>query len=464
MRLTPLLVLLACSGPKDGGTPDDTDAGDSGPGPDCVEDDDCGTAEICEAEACIDGDRNNSVEEAENILYSDPVSGTLNPDDDVDYYVFTAEGGEYVRVATTVEDVEGYDTVVIIRDSAGKVVTSADGFATGTGVTGVDAVAFAYLDAAGEYTIAVQDVGTAAGTGGAGSPDYAYTLTLDEWGATTGETDAADDPSTTVDLGTERIWYSVGVLVDEPGDSDWIAVEFPNDGQNLYVDGNQDLTGSELDPLVRLWGEDGTLLGEKRGVGPDDYLLAPHLAAGSYVVEVTDADGAGSGNHWTFLHLIARADSDTAVFQEGAEPDDTLEDATPLTGVESTNSGGNAFSTALGIGWADGPGDEDWYVIESSYAETGLVVCLTSSPWGSLTAPTIGLYDADGNLLSEAVGDSASFPTANLDSVDVGAGSWYLRVRAPDDAVGTRGEWYRFNWYYASFSVAPYADGGYGCP
>lgn len=154
MSFSLFVLFAACTAPKDTGT--DDSQGDSAEvdTAECTSDDACGDGRICEEETCVDGDRNNSVDEAEALLWSDPVTGTLNPANDVDYYVFTADGGEYVWISTTVDTDATPDanTFVTIRDPAGKVVTSADGYATGTSVTGVDAVAFAFLAEAGTYS------------------------------------------------------------------------------------------------------------------------------------------------------------------------------------------------------------------------------------------------------------------------------------------------------------------------
>lgn len=462
MHLIFLSLLAACGGKDDTGAVDSGD--DTGTDQGCAGDDAaCGDGQICEEDTCVDGDRNNAVDEAEAIVWDVPVTGVINPADDADYYAFTAEGGEYVRVETVLTTDEG-DTVVSLRDPAGKVVTSADAFATGTGVTGVDAVAFAYLADAGTYTIRVEDVGTASGEGGSGSPDYGYTLTLQEWEDTTGETDSAESPSATIDLSDERIWNSLGALLETAGDSDWITVSFPLDGQNLYVDGNEDLTGSDLSPVVRLWNADGTLLGEKSAVGPDEYLLGPHLAAGSYLVEIADAGGGGGANDWAFLHFISRADTEGYEFTEDVEPGSTSDDAVALPLTDYENGSGLAYSQAQGLGWIDAADDEDWFVIPMSYDKGGMVVCLASSFYGSLTAPTIELYDASLTLVASAEGTTVGVPTAHLDNVDAAPGSWFLRVTGGADGGTGLGAWYRFYWYTASFAISDYADGGYACP
>lgn len=462
------LLLPGCSGDKSdtAGGADSQDSGvdsDSGGGGECTDDPDCVDGQICEDAVCVDGDRNNAVDEAEPILWDDTIAGTLNPAYDVDYYQFAAEGGEYVRVEVVTGN-EDDQVVLTVRESNGKVVTSAIGYATGTGVTGVSAVAFGYLAEADDYVLSVEDIGTYDGSGGSGALDYTYELTLEEWSQNVVESDSRGDPGVSIDYSDERIWQSVGALVGEAGDSDWIGVDYAISGQNFYVDGNQDLTGSDLLPLVRLRAADGSVLSEKRDVGPSEYLLYPHLSPGDYTVEVTDAEGGGSANHWAFAHLISRPDTEGFEFVDEVEPNDSQGQADELPMVEFENDGGRYFKEGQAVGWIDASDDEDWWQLTSTYASTGMVVCLASTPWGSLIAPTVEIYDDGGTLLGSDVGDASAYPTANLDSIDVAPGTYYLRVVAPGASVYGAGAWYRFIWYAADFSVSPYADGGYSCP
>ena len=78
----------------------------------CSTDNDCAQGLICENTECIDGDRNNALEEAESLLWEASKSGIINPAGDVDYYTFNAEGGEYIRVYTV--SGEDDDTVAVV--------------------------------------------------------------------------------------------------------------------------------------------------------------------------------------------------------------------------------------------------------------------------------------------------------------------------------------------------------------
>ena len=146
-------------GSGDGGD----EGGDDGGEYDCESDDECSSWEICESQECVDGDRNNSLDEAEGILWDDATSGYINPADDVDYYTFTAEGGEYIRVSVTNDSEEG-DTVLVLRNPSGKTHAVVDNHPTGGSVSTYDSVMYAYLDEAGTWSLSIEDVGSYSGS------------------------------------------------------------------------------------------------------------------------------------------------------------------------------------------------------------------------------------------------------------------------------------------------------------
>jgi hypothetical protein len=446
----------------DGGSDDDGGSTDGT----CSDDADCSGWEICEADACVDGDRNNSVDEAQSILWEDTRTGYVNPEDDVDYYTFEAEGGEYVRIGLTLaESFEASGTTIELRKSNGKVVTSADGFATGTGVTGVDAVMFAYLDEAGIYTISVEDDGSAGRDPDGetvGSSDYTYTLLLEEWSGHTDDPDDMEQPAYVIVMDSERIWNTAGVVLEDEGDVDWIQLEYETDGLTLFIDGNQDLTGSDATPRVRLLDEDGVPFSDKINIGPDEYAIAPMLDAGTYYLEISDALGGGGSNYWTFVHIISRESSYDYTLE--VENNDDQFSGNDLAQEDLENGSGKAFTLGRGQGTVDDSEDEDWYAFDVPYDESWVVVCLNSTVLGSTMAPDIEVYDSERVLLDSAAGSAAGDPTANVENIEVGPGTYYLRVVPPEDVDAGPGAWYRFNLYVASFSVSSYADGGYSCP
>ncbi len=85
-----LLFLLACSG---GTTGTDTNTNPTTPDDSCVTDADCQDWEICgDEEECVVGDDNESLEDAEGILWEQTVTGHLQTEGDQDFYSFAADG------------------------------------------------------------------------------------------------------------------------------------------------------------------------------------------------------------------------------------------------------------------------------------------------------------------------------------------------------------------------------------
>jgi hypothetical protein len=471
-----LSLLLACSDDKpiedagsDGGGGDGVDGGGAdGGGSACGEDNDCGDGLICEGGTCVDGDRNNSVEEAEALLWSEEASGAINPAGDVDYYSFIAEGGEMVRIYTvTNNEYDGeaglYSTVLTLRNPAGKILTQVDEFATGSEISGKDSVLFAYLAEAGSYIVTVEDVGEYSGEPPQGASDYTYTLTLEEWGEAPSEPDSPEEADYSLLLDEERIWYSVGFLIEEAGDVDYFGLDSSIEDLVFYLDGNDNIEGSDISPQVRLVrSSDGAVLSDKLNVGLAGYMYYPHLQAGQYHVEITDAEGTGGPDHWFFLHVIGRVDSSS--WSTEAEPNDSLEAAGELALTEYENSGGNLYSSGLFEGVADAVADEDWFMLEAPYDESWLVVCLSSTIWGSAATPSLEIYDSAGELLGSGAGDASDWPTSRVENVAVSAGTYYLRVVEPEGTDAGPGWWYRGSAYAASFEVSTWEEGGYTCP
>jgi hypothetical protein len=461
------LVLGACVKDKpieDSDPNGDDGGGDDGGTSDCADDVECSPWQICEAGDCLSGDRNNAADEAEPLPWEGAAEGYINPENDVDFYNFTADGGEYIQISTTTveEEDDPYDTVLMLRKNANdKVVAIADEYATGTAVTGSDSVIYAYLDEPGDYTVSVEHAPAWDGSGKPyGAPDYTYTIGLSEHDGGTSEVDTFEDPGLTVTLGKAHSWISRGLLLEEPGDIDYVALDYSVEDAVLYIDGNEYVGGSDAVARVRLLDGEQEVYADLADVGPSGPAAYPNLPAGSYVIEVSDELGGGGPNHWVFVHAIARTDTTTL---PEVEPNDQSLDATSLPLTEYQTSSGKDYS----LGQAEGDlstADEDWFLIDAPYEESWVIVCMSSSSYGSLVAPDIGVYDAGAELLAWEEGSATSYPNANLENVPLAPGNAYVRVAAPKDNAGGPGDWYRIRLYVASFKVSSFEDGGYYCP
>ena len=168
-----LSTIVAACGPR---TEDSAPEGKPDPdsGPECTEDADCGDDQICESEACEDGDRNNEMEEAETLIWEETVAGVINPSGDVDWFAVDAAGGEFFRVSVVTEEIDGgLDSVVSVYDSAGHRLVWEDEHPGGN-VSSADSMVFGYFPEAGTWYIKVEDVGTFDGGDGVGGPDEVH--------------------------------------------------------------------------------------------------------------------------------------------------------------------------------------------------------------------------------------------------------------------------------------------------
>ncbi len=469
-----------------GGDDDGDDGGGSegeGEAADCADDDECAEWQICEEEECVDGDRNNSTDEAEvlNLLDGSSVSTYINKAGDADYYSFSSEGGLFIFAFTDDHEDVGEtdpvpDTFMTLFDPEGNVVTSVDDFPNGASVNNMDSSMWAYLNQPGTYTLKVEDANPFNGNEAWGGREYTYTLNLETWSqATYGET-SVDSPATFGEDGltlAENTYYAIGVVLENVGDVDYIAVNFPYNDALMYVDGMEDLSGTDLVPVASILTAGGSLMAQREDVGPDGPVIYPQMDAGPFMISVQDSDGGGGSTYWTVL--IVKAGDEEGSRPGDSEANDTDAQATTLEMTETENSSGNVFHYGKVRGAMDSVGDVDFWEMEVSpdaayENEDGdevqyLVVCMNSAYWGSSISPDMVVYDADGNELASSAGDAADWPENRIENVEITPGGpVYVAVTAGEENLGGPDEWYFLNTYIASFPVLTYEEDGYSCP
>jgi len=453
--LLKIMLLISCSGDV---APEDNDKNttpiDDGS---CQSDSDCATGTICETSECIDGDRNNSSEEAEAILWDDTITGILNPAGDKDYYTFTARGGEYVRITTTTL-MEGGDTVLTLREPTGQVVTWSDDFPTGSAVSSLDSVIYAYLAYEGEYLLTVEDYDGYFNPDEAyGRPDYEYELNLSAWDNVTSEPDAFEDSNFTAEVDSTNLWSSIGVHIQEAEDSDFIRVDYSaktedgDDAKFLFINGVVNLDGSNLTPQVRLLDNEGNILSDFTNVGPDGQLLYPNMSEGTYYVEIKDANDDGGANYWTYLFLLAREYSPYPV---EAESNDSSEEANAVEMSTLQTDSGSEYTVGKYFGTLSTSDDTDWYSIEHSYSDGYVILCLNSTLYGSTASPTVELYNDSMELIAEADSDSGADPNLAIKEQVADTGQYFFSVTG---ANGTSSDWYQFLTYSTDFDPTSYS-------
>ena len=461
----------------------------------CEDDTECMDWQICEAATCVVGDRNNSFSEADPIESGDAgVSAYINTPGDKDFWRYTSMGSEFIRVAIDPHDAvaEGApkpDTFVTLYDPSGAVVTSADDYPNGARVSNFDSVLYAYLAAAGDYVFVVEDANPMFGNEAWGGEDYTYRLELGGWSWVTVGESSYDEPlllgndrTTGIPLSTNT-WNSVGVLLEEEGQVDYLAIQFSNenlDGDGatwtdgiLFVDGIEDLSGSDATPSVAVIGPDDLPVAQRTDVGPEGPIVAPALRTGEWILELSDAEGGGGPNHWFVVMLNADTADDNMDWE--SEPNNSTEVGNAIEMTESINTSGRPFSVGSVQGFVDAPGDTDFFTASAPAEASGenadgeqaqwVVLCMNSARWGSSIAPSIMVYGGDGAILAEADADPMGSPNLTIENIEIEPGEMIsIQVNPGSETNGTPDEWYRLKTFIASFPVSSYADGGYTCP
>lgn len=431
-----ILLFLACNGPSG-----ETGLDDSTPPVDdtCETDDDCSSTSICEDSDCVTGDRNNAIDEAESILWDNPVEGTLQQDDDQDFFRFTAEGGEYIRVQTIVEN-EELDTIVSLYTPAGKLHAQENDHALGSVLT-YDTVLYAYLPEPGDYTLLVESLD------GAGGTSFDYELEMTEFNNYTVETDSRSSPGETI--ATESgYFYAVGYVLEEEGDVDYVQLDLPYDDCPVLVTGGAYATNSDVTAEIELYNSDADLLLRKTEPVPGDEAFYFEVDDGQAVIAISDALGGGSASHWGFVFV--------RIYDQGyhypyeTEPNDVQGES---NGMEFTweSNGEGQLGTALVWGVMDSDDDEDWFHIDIDEGNY-LYVNGTADSFGSLIDAETALYDEDGELV--AGGDSTGQDDLFSDIGQIGpleAGRYAIQVT---DANGGEGPstYYRFTAFQSDYS------------
>ncbi|MBK7756824.1 MAG: hypothetical protein IPI35_10580 [Deltaproteobacteria bacterium] len=429
------LMLFATIGGCKGGESDEAPTDDSEePSAECTEDPDCAAWEICdEDQTCVGGDRNNAIEEAESILWDGAEEGYLSAEGDQDFYTFTAEGGEFIRVTTAnIGGSETMDTFVSLYSPSGKLHAQEDNHPAGR-VNTYDTVLFAYLPDAGAWTLVVEDL-----NGDSGS-SFMYELIVGEYGANTRESDAFDDPSYERDPLAAGYIYAVGFVLEESGDVDWMEFDLPYDDCPVTLYGPLYTQGSDAVPLVELFLPTGERLLSKKGLGPQGEALYFEVDGGKLILGAGDAFGDGSEDHWGFV--LIQVSERGYPYELEEEYNNSDADANELeVEWESTEFGERGSAYAWGV--MDELGDEDWFAVE---VDDGfyLSVAGTADSLGSVLDAAIEVIDEFGDVIGEGTFGDDDFP----DVYDIGpldAGTYYVRVLAEGDEIEGLDAYYRF--------------------
>jgi hypothetical protein len=445
------VALLACNGdPKQVDTTGDDDDATGG----CTVDDECeALIEVCgESGGCEPGDRDDTFDAATPLFLGDEQAehGVLATEGDVDTYAYDSPGDEWVSVRTIVEDDDreaGLDTVVSVFRSNGALHGEVDDYPVWPyRVTGFDSVLYVYLPTPGTWFVTVQDASSYyADQEPLFGEGMGYDVLIREAGST-GETDSVTTPGARLEVPDGDTIMNIGVLLQSPGDVDFLEVVNPGD-QLLELWSQPGLPGSEATPVAELYDGD-VLLARKEGLGEQGYLSWLEARAGTFRIELSDAAGGGSPDHW--LPLFARTynvDDSHPFFGDNAyttelEPNDTSPGPAIPPQPEQTTGGGDYVGYRV-QGRVDAAGDADAWTAAVTAGDLLSVRCWTDQ-FGSLAQLRVALAVEGVEFVSSDTSDDADYYVT-----DAAAPATGLVELTLSDAGGPTGDaaWYRCAMY-----------------
>lgn len=416
---------------------DDDTADDDDTPSECETDDGCSAWEICEEGACVDGDRNNALDEGPLLGWGEEKAGWINTDGDVDWYRLEGEQALFFRAyATTVDGTEegGLDTVLRFHTADGTEVGYNDTYERLEHLYGTDALYLGCTPRAQAYYLSVLDHGTFVGdpelmTSG---EDAIYTVRVDEMDDSEMESEPNDEADEASDSGMSdyNVSFDRGGVISAPGDLDLWSVELEAGARlRLYA---VERTATDISSRIRVLAQDG--VSEMASYDGLDWTFqagVPLLDEGPVYVEVRDREGSGSDEHCYVLHLAA--DPPGEVYTAETEPNDDDLDAEPMEENDA-----DLLAMAGRIAPA---GDVDHYVFQVAATGDDATVSLQARSLGSSLAAHVTILDPDGvELVAEDVSASDETVVENL-SLDT-AGTYHVVVQASDPADGGFDHWY----------------------
>jgi hypothetical protein len=436
MKKTPTVICLwplgalfllpaACGGDND---QDDTVV-DTSPEPECQEDNDCGAYEICEVEACITGDRDDTLDAASPIYQ---LSGPEDPSvkkaliqepGDIDHWAYTSPGEEWLRVWTRTdeEDPSGLDTVLTVLAPNGAVHHVMDEFPTGD-IRGFDSLMHVYLPTAGTWVFRVEDRSTYYdGDTPRGSVAFEYDIGVEAWRSATVEPDSAEDPSIEFPMVNGSTVYSWGIHFEFDGDVDYTLADMPYGDAPFEIWAPGSIPGSPAEPRVEVTDQEGILYLRKERVGETGnaaYFDGPDT---QWRVAVSDTSGQSGPESWTVLYLRTRAEGFGNPRE--VEPNDALGDSTFLE-TERVSEGGTTTDRAFLQGRLLEGDLSDWYTV--SVVDGGrLRTSCSSSSFGALGDVDVDLVGPMGELV-DTYTDGTDF-APDIDRENLPEGVYGLR-------------------------------------
>jgi len=383
-------------------TPDDDDVIVAPPGQDnCDQDTDCSFQsglEICgDQGVCVQGDRNNSMEEAQLVEDGDIAELYIAPAGDVDWFRFNGSQGDLIYIATTADDSDSLDTLITYYDTDGNEIGWGDDFDRVSGVA-PNSRFYSGVPSAGVAYFSVQDKRSWANDPSnppTGGDDHEYSLFFATLGGAATATLVVEPNDVSNDA---VVWpveeyatnYNLGGGLQSAGDVDWIAVDVIQ-GEALRVYGFPG-SGSAGITQVTAYLPDGlSPIRSYEDLAWDSEHRAwiPVLETGTYYLEVQDSAGGGGSDYWYFLH--AAKDDPENGYPAEVEPNDSSDAANV---VDLSPPAGETVIGRTLWGRTGSAGDQDHFSFVAAAGDR-LTVSFARTAHGESNSPQVRLVNVD---------------------------------------------------------------------
>lgn len=247
----------------------------------------------------------------------------------------------------------------------------------------------------------------------AGDPTpYTLESTFTETPVSSGDIAATSDEARTIGLSS-----MVASDLESTSDKDWYKITVPEGATYiLRVEGAESEGGTLEDADLVIRSLDGTFLSQDTG-SPDQALEVTLSDAGTYIVSVRSFSGGTGTYTLSVTSPVGLISPDTS---------SDIADNTSSTAVLALNS---AIVSELATG-----GDSDWFrVTVASNEKVTVAIEGTETDKGTLTDPVVVVRDAEGNFVSQTLGEPGQNAQATLET----AGDYWIEVTSVDGYAGT---------------------------
>ena len=372
-------------------------------------------------------DTNDQICEASTSLLDGSASGTINPNTDVDMYLWNGIAGQ--RVIFEVEGSAGLDTFLRLFRANGVAVAADDN--SGQTAQGTDSALDVTFDVTGDFYFGVSSADNTNYNAIDGTGDTAGAFTATGFFNFTATVVSAD-PNDEIDEASTTLLDGVSSGNIEPStDVDlfrWNGIE----GQSIRFD----VDGSDgLDTLLRVFRDNGQEVGfvDNSGGGTDSALIVTFndtddfyigvSSAGNNTYNVVNGTGDVIGNSKGSYSITAT--------EVSVDPDDQISNAIDL---------GNLFTdgTVTASGTIDTDADVDLFRFEVGRNDSIVEIDL-DTPFLGLNS-RLRLFDSVGNEITSDIDTSApgetvlGLPIESAITQFLNAGVYYVGVSAQDNA------------------------------